>query len=84
MAVEQHADLLVVKPGPYDFLNIDVEGVNGELALACPLDQIGARLVCVENEFAGHGAEVLARFRRAGYLAPVQIGGNLLFARADG
>jgi len=75
------AQLLEGFPGPYDFLNIDVEGINAELVLACPLDTIGARLVCLEDDLTGERDAVLARFRAFGYAEPKKIGGNLLFAK---
>jgi len=75
------AQLLEGFPGPYDFLNIDVEGTNAELTLACPLDMIGARLVCLEDDLTGERENVIARFRSFGYAEPKKIGGNLLFAK---
>ena len=68
-------------PGPYDFLNIDVEGLNAELALACPLNSIGAELVCLEDDLGAQRNAVLARLQSFGYRAPQSIGGNLLFAK---
>jgi len=74
-------ELLNGFPGPYGFLNIDVEGINADLALACPLDKIGARLVCLEDDLAEQRDTVIARFRSFGYAEPKKIGGNLLFAK---
>ena len=75
------SQLLEGFPGSYDFLNIDVEGTNAELAMACPLDAIGARLVCLENDLGDQHNTVLARFRSFGYATLNKIGGNLLFGR---
>ena len=75
------AQVLEGFPGPYDFLNIDVEGTNAELTLACPLDMIGVRLVCLEDDLGDQRDAVLARFRSFGYAESKKIGGNLLFAK---
>ena len=73
-------DLLSVLPGPYDFLNIDVEGINAEVALFAPLDAIGARMICLEDDLGNRREEVLSKFRAHGYKAR-QVGLNILFAR---
>ena len=73
-------DLLSVLPGPYDFLNIDVEGINAEVALFAPLDAIGARMICLEDDLGNRRDEVLSKFRAQGYKAR-QVGANILFAR---
>lgn len=71
--------LLEKYPGPYDFVNIDVEGVNAEVTLSCPLHKLEAELFCVENDLHGRYGEVLEHLGQAGYEEPYRIGGNLLF-----
>lgn len=42
--------LLTTFPGPYAFVNLDVEGINHLLFDELPLKEIGAELVCVEYQ----------------------------------
>jgi FkbM family methyltransferase len=44
------ADLIAQFPGPYDFLNLDVEGTNFELFRALPLRSVGVSVACVEYQ----------------------------------
>ncbi len=42
--------LLQMFPGPYAFINLDVEGINFQLFKELPLRELGTRLVCVEYQ----------------------------------
>lgn len=42
------SQLLAALPGPYDFLNIDVEGWNYEVLELAPLQSMGVDMVCIE------------------------------------
>lgn len=44
------AELFRTFPGPYQFVNLDVEGINVELFRELPLREIGAEFVCVEYQ----------------------------------
>lgn len=44
------AELLVRFPGPYKFLNLDVEGINFEIFNELPLIDLQVELVCVEYQ----------------------------------
>lgn len=44
--------LLECYPGPWDFLNVDVEGKNMAILEKLPLADMGVRLACIEHE--GH------------------------------
>jgi len=74
------AMLLDQLPGPYDFLNIDVEGINAAVALAAPLDEIGARVVCLEDDLFDERETVIERFESFGY-KPRMVGRNILFTQ---
>lgn len=72
--------LLAQFPGPFDFVNIDVEGLNSLVAEAMPIDQVDARAVCLEDDLGERRNRVIGHFNNAGYTAE-KIGGNLLFLR---
>lgn len=36
--------------GPYDFINLDVEGINYEIFRELPLHELGCKLICVEYQ----------------------------------
>ena len=42
--------LLAALPGPYAFVNLDVEGGNWDLLQQLPLQAMGTRLICVEYD----------------------------------
>lgn len=42
------AELLKAFPGPYDFINIDVEGMNYEILVQLPLASLQCQLLCIE------------------------------------
>ncbi len=74
------ADLLCKFSAPYDFVNIDVEGINAEIAMAMPLGEIGARMICLEDDLGDQRRAVISYLNNNGYAAE-KIGGNLLFSK---
>ena len=42
--------LLKTFPGPYDFVNLDVEGTNWEILQLLPLKEMETKLICVEYD----------------------------------
>jgi len=71
--------LLEVAPGPYDFMNFDVEGRNSELIQLAPLEKIGAKLICFEYDPVHEdGPPALAYFAAHGYQVITRIGNLLL------
>ena len=44
------SDLFRTFPGPYQFVNLDVEGINVELFRELPLRELGVELICIEHE----------------------------------
>jgi FkbM family methyltransferase len=44
------ADFSAQYPGPYDFVNIDLEGLSVDVAKLLPFDEFNTRLVCVEHD----------------------------------
>jgi len=44
-------------PGPYQFINLDVEGENFSLLQKLPLDELGCECLCVE--FEDHESQIL-------------------------
>ncbi len=76
------ADLLAALPGPYDFINIDVEGMNVEvlhgLCQQIAQQHVDPQMVCVELDPVAY-TEVLKReLRHVGLSHQEVIGGNLL------
>lgn len=72
-------DLLQRYPGPYQFVNVDVEGTNWEVVQRLPLDAMQTDLVCVE--MGEHGREMHAWFTAKGWRLVYQSGENQLWAR---
>jgi FkbM family methyltransferase len=65
-------------PGPYDFVNLDVEGLNAEVLAAAPFYDVGARLWCVEMAPPERHQEIRDTLAGAGYASQITCGGNLL------
>lgn len=61
-------------PEPYDFINIDVEGINWELLRDGPL----AEMVCIEMDPADQVPRMKEHFKIFGLSNQREIGGNLL------
>lgn len=73
-------ELLSAFPGPYEFLNIDVEGGSWELLRSFPLDDIGTLLVCIEYE--DHLNEIEEYCTARGFSRVHWTNENLLMGRA--
>lgn len=68
--------LLDMFPGPYDFLNIDVEGLNLEVLMDCPIiDQI--EMVCIEADPEGQ-IPIMESLLGDTHPNVRRIGGNIL------
>lgn len=67
-------EFLKINPEPYDFINIDVEGMNWEVLRDGPL----AEMVCIEMDPPGEVERMKEHFRIFGLPNQVEIGGNLL------
>jgi len=67
-------EFLKVYPQPYDFINIDVEGMNWEVLRDGPL----AEMVCVEMDPPCQRERMKEHFRIFGMDNQCEIGGNLL------
>jgi FkbM family methyltransferase len=52
-------------PGPYSFINLDVEGLNWEVFCDLPLRELGVKVVCVEYQAKKN--EITALAERQGY-----------------
>lgn len=63
-------------PGPYQFLNIDVEGPNLAVLCAAPLEQF--EMVCVEIDPESALPEMARVLAAAGLVTQKRIGGNLI------
>lgn len=74
--------LLDACPGPYDFVNIDVEGMNLELVQSAPWDRIRPQMVCVEVDPQEALAKMMCIFAEYGLEHSELIGGNLLVSMA--
>lgn len=62
-------------PGPYDFINIDAEGMDAELIEAIPLNNV--RMVCIES---GHDlARIRNRMAKDNFVEIGQFGWNVIF-----
>lgn len=69
--------LLHTFPGPYDFINIDVEGEpTRQIFKAIPYQQLGCRLVCVEYD--GDGSDWLSHAHAVGLREIHRNGENLI------
>ncbi len=77
-------DLGRALPGPYDFINIDVEGMNleilSELCKLIPYTQLSIKpeMVCVELDPVAYTEVMKRELRQAGLIHSEVIGGNLL------
>lgn len=71
-------DLIGITPGPFDFVNIDVEGNNFELLASMPFHMIRPEMVCIELDPAWMKDQFTSVFTGAGLNQHVVCGGNLL------
>ncbi len=72
------ADLMLALPGPYTFVNLDVEGINYELFKELPLRQFETQLICVE--YQDKLAEIEAHASMQGYKRFHLTGENVILA----
>lgn len=70
--------LLDLFPGPYDFINIDVEGTNPEVLAALPWDYLKPEMICVELDPISFIDSMRRDLRRGGLTHQTVCGGNLL------
>lgn len=73
------ADLCEQFPGPYDLINLDVEGTNYELFVELPLHSLGVKAVCVE--FQNKKSDMVAHAMPRGFKLVHETTENLIFAR---
>lgn len=72
-------DLLALyPPGPYEFVNIDVEGNNLELLASLPFEAVKPSMVCVEIDPAWLLEAMKYQLSAAGLTESQVVGGNLL------
>jgi hypothetical protein len=68
------------KFGPFDFVNIDAEGMNRDVLLSMPLDRLRPQAICVE--YSPQEVREMADFLiRYGYIKAFRSTGNLLYKR---
>lgn len=72
-------DLIAQFPGPYDFVNLDVEGTNFELFRAMRLRSIGAAVACVE--YQDKKQEITQHAAAQGYEVAHTTNENLILKR---
>ena len=73
------AELLAACPGPYAFLNLDVEGMNWQILQQIPLDALACELACVE--YGADRLPVEGWFKRQGWTLRAQNGENQIWSR---
>lgn len=71
-------ELLGIHPGPYDFVNIDVEGTNCELLASMPFNSVRPEMVCIEIDPAYQLTWMGGTLAAAGLSKQEVCGGNLL------
>lgn len=67
-------------PGPYPFVNLDVEGINWELFQELPLQELGVEVACVEYQEKLDEIEQCAA--RQGYARVHRTSENIILVRA--
>ena len=70
------SDLLARFPGPYTFINLDVEGLNFEVFCDLPLRDLAAKVVCVE--YQNKKKEIVALAEQQGYRCVHTTAENLI------
>lgn len=71
-------DLLQFAGGPFDFVNIDVEGCNLEVLIAMPFLSVCPQMVCIEIDPDEDLPKMQHKLANAGLKKQERIGGNLL------
>lgn len=73
-------ELLSRFPPPFNFVNIDVEGLNWDIVKVFPFNQVGASLVCLETD--RHREEMKALMAGYGFTEEVyESGENLIVGK---
>lgn len=75
------AQLLEVFPGPYHFLDIDIEGLTWPVFKTTAVRSISPELICIEYRKAKK--EITAKCERLGYKRIHSTGINLLFGKRN-
>jgi FkbM family methyltransferase len=79
VCVVEVAHLIANFPGPYRFINLDVEGMNFELLQLLPLDDLSCECICIE--FEDKKQEVLIWMAERKWKMIMQNGENYIFVR---
>jgi FkbM family methyltransferase len=79
VCVVEVAHLIAVFPGPYRFINLDVEGMNFEILQQLPLDDLACECICVEYE--DKGREILLWMAERQWKMVMKNGENYIFVR---
>lgn len=75
------ATLIDRYPGPYDFVNLDVEGTNFELFRELPLHDLGVVVICVE--YQDKKAEITNCAAKQGYVVAHTTSENLILLASE-
>lgn len=68
--------------GPFDFISIDVEGMNREVFFSVPLEEMRPKAVCVEHS-GKDLIEVQAHAHSLNYVTYYINGGNVIFVAGE-
>lgn len=71
-------ELMAIAPGPYDFLNVDVEGLNLQVISWLRFSGLNIRMACVEMDPPGEVDLIRNCLRGQGLINQQEFGGNLL------
>jgi FkbM family methyltransferase len=71
--------LLEKFPGPYRFVNLDVEGMNFEILTQLPLEDLQCECICVE--FENHSSDILLFMAEEGWKMVAKNSENFIFTR---
>ena len=74
-------DLLKSFPGPYPFINIDVEGMNWDILTHIPLESLGCELICIE--FGEQKDNIVALLEDEGWKLIHKNAENFIYARPE-
>lgn len=66
-------------PGPYDFINLDVEGTNWQLLQQIPILDLGCEMLCVE--FGNDGDSIKAMMQSLAWEMIYSSAENFIFVR---
>lgn len=71
-------DMQGIAPGPFDFVNIDVEGNNVEVLASMPWGLVAPEMICIEIDPAYQEDWMRGLLRTSGLAHQVKCGGNLI------